>query len=115
MNMIPKEITKEDLKTYNHFLTVGGLKKFLNDHPLPDDAPVLIQRIEDVYYEKHNWGVLSKQGEHTFFDKDGTINKQSMEQYHPAWSCVKYKDEDDILFIDLHYYVKKEKKSIHIR
>lgn len=25
-------------------------------------------------------------------------------QYHPAWGCVKYRDEDnDILFIDLHY------------
>ena len=25
------------------------------------------------------------------------------QQYHPAFSCVKYNDEDDILFIDLHY------------
>jgi hypothetical protein len=24
-------------------------------------------------------------------------------QYTPAWSCVKYRDEDSILFIDLHY------------
>ena len=25
------------------------------------------------------------------------------EQYHPAFSCYKYNDEDDILFTDLHY------------
>jgi len=27
----------------------------------------------------------------------------SMTQYIPAWCCVKYNDEDDILFIDIHY------------
>lgn len=26
-----------------------------------------------------------------------------MEQYHPAWSPVFYKDDPDFLFIDLHY------------
>jgi len=31
------------------------------------------------------------------------IVKESLEQYHPAWCFVKYKDEDDVLFIDLHY------------
>ena len=29
--------------------------------------------------------------------------EESKTQYHPAWCCVKYKDEDDLLFIDLHY------------
>jgi hypothetical protein len=102
--MALKEITKEELTNdYDHFLTVGGLREFLNKHNLPDTAKVVVQRVEDVYYEKHNWGVYLKEGEHTFKNDDGTIEKSSMEQYHPAWCCVKYNDEDDVLFIDLHY------------
>lgn len=99
-----KEITKEELQNgYREFLTVGGLKEFLYKHNLPNDSKVVIQRVEDVYYEKHNWGVYLKEGEHTFKDKDGSIVKESLEQYHPAWCCSKYNDEDNILFINLHY------------
>jgi hypothetical protein len=56
-----------------------------------------------VYYEKHGWGVYLKEGEHTVNDENGNIVKESLEQYHPAWCCVRYKDDSDILFIDLHY------------
>jgi hypothetical protein len=102
--MAIKEISKEEIKNrYIDFLTVGDLKKFLQKHKLKDSAKVLIQRVEDVYFEKHNWGVYLKEGEHTFKDVHGEIVKESLEQYHPAWSCVKYNDENDILFIDLHY------------
>jgi len=102
--MALKEITKEQLTNgYDQYLTVGGLKEFLNKHNLPVSAKVVVQRIEDVYYEKHNWGVYLKEGEHTFKDDNGNIVKSSMEQYHPAWCCVKYNDEDNMLFIDLHY------------
>jgi len=102
--MALKEITKEQLTNgYDQYLTVGGLKEFLNKHNLPVSAKVVVQRIEDVYYEKHNWGVYLKEGEHTFKDDNGNIVKSSMEQYHPAWCCVKYNDEDNVLFIDLHY------------
>jgi hypothetical protein len=98
------KITKEELKNkYEYFLTVGDLKEFLNKNNFPDDSKVLIQRIEDVYYEKLKWGVYLKKGEHTFTDKDGNIVEKSLEQYHPAWCCVKYSDEDDVLFINLHY------------
>jgi predicted glycoside hydrolase/deacetylase ChbG (UPF0249 family) len=98
-----KEITKEELKKYNYYLTVGDLKKFLDKHNIPDNSPVLIQRVENVYYEKHHWGVYLKEGEHTFKDNEGNLVRESLEQYHPAWGCVKYEGEDDILFIDLHY------------
>lgn len=98
-----REITKEELTSgYEHYLTVGDLKKFLNEHSLPDTAKVVVQRVEDVYYEKHNWGVYLKAGDATFKNDAGIIEKSSMEQYHPAWCCVKYSG-DDILFIDLHY------------
>lgn len=98
------EITKEDLKNgYNYFLTVGDLKEFLDKHKLPDTAKVLIQRVEDFYYQKNNWGVYLKEVEHSSKDENGNIIKESLEQYHPAFCCVKYLDEDDILFIDMHY------------
>ena len=127
------ELSKEDLKKYanGHHLTVARLKDFLNEHNLPDDAIVVVQRIEEVYYEKHHWGSYLKKGEHTFhaeqwnrdiesgkfLDKEQFPNmreeilipfteeqiKESMEQYHPVWSCVRYNDDSDILFLDLHY------------
>lgn len=102
--MVLKEITKEELtNSYNDFLTVGELKEFLNKYSLPDNAKVVVQRVKDVYYEKHNWGVYLKEGEHTFRDGNGDIVKESLEQYHPAWCCAKYNNEDDVLFINLHY------------
>ena len=102
--MIPKEITKEHLLDgYKQYLTVGELKEFLYKNNIPNDSKVLIQRVEDIYYEKHGWGTYFKEGEHTFVDNHGDTVKESLEQYHPAWSCVKYKDDTDVLFIDLHY------------
>ena len=98
------EISKKDiLNGYDDYLNVGELKKFINRHSIPESAKVLIQRVEDIYYNELSWGVYLKEGEHSFKNEDGTLDKSSMEQYHPAWCCVKYKDEDDTLFIDLHY------------
>jgi hypothetical protein len=31
------------------------------------------------------------------------IDDTIKEQYHPAWGCVRYGDDTDLLFIDLHY------------
>ena len=122
----------EDLSRYKDCLTVGRLKKFLEQHPeLPDDSLVLTQRVEDRYYEKNGWGVVLKEGHHYHMvkthnirmeeeirrRKNGEHPKYDMEdpskfieeltddlkdQYHPAWSCVKYKDDDN-LYLDLHY------------
>ena len=54
-----------DLKgKYEYYLTIGKLRKFLQEHPeLPDYALVLTQRVEDVYYEQHGWGVVLKEGD----------------------------------------------------
>ena len=49
--MSVKEITKEELMKCQSALTVGGLKDFLEKSNIPDDSPVLIQRVEDYYYE----------------------------------------------------------------
>jgi len=98
-----KRNSKKELNSYEHYLTVGGLKEFCDKHKLPDSAKVVIQRVEDVYYEEYGWGVYLKECEHTVKDSDGIIVKSSLEQYHPAWCCVNYEGEKNILFIDLHY------------
>lgn len=88
------QLSRDDIKNkYRDHLTVGKLKEFLYKNNLPDDAMVVIQRIEDAYYEKNGWSVYSK------FDKIDN----ALSEYTPAWSCVGYKDEHDILFINLHY------------
>lgn len=131
-----KKYTREDIDRIakNNFLTVGALKKFLADHPdLLDDSPVLVQRIEDKYFEYHDWGVYLKKGEHywnqvnlnkemneeIFRRKNGYEPEYEMEnpedymldpeepefmdQYIPIWCPVQFNDEKGILFLDIHY------------
>ena len=91
-----KEFTEDELqeiKSNGALLRVKDLKEFIETHNLKDDAVVMIQRVEDFYYEENNWKVLVKK------DWNGFPT-----QYHPAFSCVKYKSEsNDLLFIDLHF------------
>lgn len=115
-----------------HYLTVGRLKEFLEEHrELSDDAIVVVERVEDVYYEKHGWTSYMEKGDAWYYnqrwnddidsgkylDKDQYPNikesdlvkftdeqmEESKTQYHPIWCCVKRKDDDEILFLDLHY------------
>ncbi len=130
-NSLPKELTKEEVSGYNEFLTVGKLKEFLYANNLPANARVMVQRVEDVYYQRHNWKVYLKKGlnatqceEHNakiasgeYLNKEEYPNidesllvpateeeiKQSMEQYTPAFCCARYRDDEDMLFIDMHY------------
>lgn len=151
-----EKISKKDLKKrYKDFMTVGDLKKFIEKYQVPDDAKVLIQRVEDKYFDgvdisgyaggpdgkpypkgskATGWGVYLKPGywygSHKRFNekmmreikrrkagkepnypkiKDPKkyivkLTDEMKNQYHPAWSCVGYKDDiKDFLFIDLHY------------
>ena len=117
-----KKISKEELLKYKDHLTVGKLKDFIKKNELKNDSIVVIERVQDVYYEEHSWDVYPKDGEITMdilrineqiksgelkheslkIASEDEIN-ESMVQYHPAWSCARYKDDKDILFIDLHY------------
>jgi len=127
-------LNKEELLAYlNHgYMTVGALKKFIEKHEVPDDALVVVQRVEDFYYEDHGWKVYLKEAEHSnwmksyndaldkgeFDDKEkypdfkDEMRKKFTEeqiieassQYHPAWCPVLYEDDGkEILFLDLHY------------
>ena len=59
-----KILTNEDLEDRNKIpenLTVGRLKEALKN--FPDDAVVMIERVEDHYYENNGWGVQLMENE----------------------------------------------------
>jgi 16S rRNA C1402 (ribose-2'-O) methylase RsmI len=90
----PSVMTREELtsKKYQHYLCVGQLMDFIEDNKITKEAIVVVERIEDSYYEQRGWSVYEK--------KQDT----SIAQYHPVWCPVAYRDEaKDILFLDLHY------------
>lgn len=39
------------MRKLEHHLTVGDLLKFIEKHNIPMDAPVVMQRVEDHYYQ----------------------------------------------------------------
>jgi hypothetical protein len=85
-------MTSQEAKTiYTHYLTVGQLRDKLDKYP--DDALVVAQRVEDVYYETRNWKTI---------DKPDPIYPDHTQQYSPVWSVCHYND-DNCLFLDLHY------------
>ena len=86
--MTPKEYKEK----HKHYLTVGELKQYLADYP--DDALVVAQRIEDVYYEKHGWKTLNKQD---------NIHPEYDNHYSAVWSTVTYPDDKECFYLDLHY------------
>lgn len=117
------------IEGYQHFCTVGDLRKFLEKNNLPDDAKVLVQRIEDRYFDNHNWGTINKEGEQyndaiqynkeidegKYEDKEQyplikfpliKFSEEDLEsfkeRYIVAWCPVKFKDDDN-LYLDCHY------------
>ena len=85
------ELTKEDLIRFrdNNHLTVGDLKRMIEKHNLPDNAIVLVERVEDKYFEggcdisgmssangilpegsrSSEWGVYLVDGENHYYAK----------------------------------------------
>lgn len=129
-----KHITKEELETrFKDSYTVGDLLDFIEKHNIPRSGKILVERVEDVYYEKNNWSTYLKEGEHFHsilrmnkkmqdeinrrekglepeYDKLDDPNKfiykptdQDKTQYTPIWSAVKYENEDKHLLLDMHY------------
>lgn len=124
---MPNEIKPDEIKSLKNFfyLTVGKLKKILEDYP--EDGMILVERVEDLYFDTHNWGVVKK--ENPIFnqlkeigkdDESGMIdNKEKYptpitplddleleglkDQYCPAFSVAKYYDDKDNVYIKLHY------------
>jgi len=109
-----KFLKKEDLENFKKCgsLTIGDLRKWLdNNNDLPEDSLIMIQRVEDKYYEGLDVsGLRSSNGilpEGSKSEGWGQYQKEQsysgITNYHPAWCCLRYKDEKNLMFIDLHY------------
>ena len=116
-------------REYRNFCTIKDLKNFIEKYKIPDDAKIFLQRVEDVYFEKHNWETENKEGYHYYsflrhnekVDSGEFANKEeyplleeipnkfsekdlelAKEKYYACWSPVKY-PEDNNLYLDAHY------------
>ena len=71
-------------------LTVKELKVFIENNNIQDDAIILIERIKDIYFEKHNWKSVAKK-----------VDDFETHEYIEAFCACKY--EDNNLYINAHY------------
>ena len=112
------KLTVEDIyDKYTNYLTIGRLKEAIQD--LDDDVKVVVERVEDKYFEKHGWDTLKVEGfdyyqclehnknvkenleeVHVFSDEE--LEKMK-EEFHPAWWSTKYGDDKKLLLIHMHY------------
>jgi hypothetical protein len=126
---LPDEIN--DLSEYVQSYTVGQLLDFIEKYNIPRDAKILVERIEDVYYEERGWEVVYKEGEYYHWSKKanedmteelqrrarGEKPKYDLEdpssmiielsnadkvQYRPIWEPIKYNDDSN-LYLNLHF------------
>ena len=75
-------------------LTIEGLKNYLVSLNLAPDTPVLIERVHDVYFKKHNWST-----------KKGKPNDDFPSEYIRSTQCYirVLEDGTKALVIDAHY------------
>jgi hypothetical protein len=101
---------------YKNFLTVGELKKQLENYP--DDTLVVSQRIEDKYFDgidisgltrtlpDGTIGTLPKGSKASGWDvikKPDPLDPNHQNQYTPVWCVCHYRDDQNCLYLDLHY------------
>lgn len=83
-------------------MTVGTLKKLLQQAGLPDDTPVYYQRIGDVFFKKHGWSVVRmpwdferlQEGQQVEASRDLRVVERNgvkclgiLDDFIPAWSA----------------------------
>ena len=66
--IVPKQTTIDELVSspnHKHFnVSFGDLKRFVEkNEDLDDNAVVLVQRVEDFYYDENNWKVVLEEGD----------------------------------------------------
>lgn len=49
-----------------HYLKVGDLLKVIKENNLPDDMAVCYHRIEDLYFDKHEWKTIKIKGDNYY-------------------------------------------------
>lgn len=130
MKKFAKDI--DDLNKYDCYCTVKELLGFIKEYKISPDSKVLVQRVEDVYFENHGWGTVKKEGQQSSIIKE-LVNRaksgvyadkeqfpkmtgeriaeildyenkidETRDEYIPVWCPVKYKDDNN-LYLDLHY------------
>jgi hypothetical protein len=126
------ELSKEELiNKYDDYLTVGKLKEVFKKQKLSDDARVLVERVEDFYFENNHWSVYRYGGywywsslrmnekidsgvfnDRTKYPKMDDPEKyrvsekelhEMQSQYRPAFCSFKDEEHPEFLFINLHY------------
>lgn len=147
-------LKKSDFIDSEMGMTVQDLLDFIKERNIPMTAKVMIQRVEDKYFDgvdisgmtdsdgnvypsgtrSTGWGVYLKKG-YAYYEAEQininlneeidrrTLDKEPnypkiedpakllvdlsdvalLEQYHPAYCPAFYDDDEDLLFIDLHY------------
>lgn len=63
MKKLAKDLTQKELEKYNHPFTVGDLLDYIKKNNVSRESIILVQRIEDYYYEDGNWKTIKKEGE----------------------------------------------------
>ena len=105
-------IDREELQSYlkNGHLSVGSLRRFLKKNPeLSDDTPVVIQRVEDMYYDgfdfngsqTNGWGVWPHKGE-SYWSAE-SMNKRMLEEIETResgkeWQYPKIEDPNEFIY-----------------
>ena len=74
-------------------LTVKQLKEKIND--LPDETEVFIERVEDIYFEKHGWDT-----KRLIFQKD---ENGIPFEYHDFFNATQAQTDGKSVFIYAHY------------
>lgn len=74
-------------------LTIKEIKDWIKKYNPPDDAIVLVERVHDVYFDKHNWETVKKP--HDIYSDENV-------EYIEAFCTVKFKDDNN-LYINCHY------------
>lgn len=98
---------------YRNAFTVGDLLKFIEEHQIPHDVPVVYQRIEDIYFERNGWQTLKKEGESwhrakQFNDDLDSGKYEDKEKYPNATPELWKKTPDDVM-----ENLKEEYVSVH--
>ena len=72
---------------------MGQLKKEIEN--LPNNAKVYYQRIEDIYFTKHNWETKK-------MPNSNFAPEEIDDEYIKCWCRVRYKDDKN-LYLTAHY------------
>ena len=119
--MKTKDLTEEEIyEKYKHHLTFKVLEQFVeeNKHTIDPNAKIIVERVEDKYFEKHGWKTLKVEGfQYGSFMKTNENIKaglceatepipqefinETKEEFHPAW-CISKKNSK-IVLIYMHY------------